>query len=35
VIYSDDRALLKLADGWITARRFEDEPYQMRLMDED
>ncbi len=35
VLYSDDRALLKLADGWIAARRFEDEPYQMRLMDED
>lgn len=35
VLYSDDRALLKLADGWIDAKRFQDEPYQMRLIDED
>ncbi|MDZ4769751.1 MAG: PIN domain-containing protein [Chloroflexota bacterium] len=35
VIYSDDRALLRLADGWIDARRFEDEPYQMRLIGDD
>jgi predicted nucleic acid-binding protein len=36
VLYSDDRALLRMADGWITARRFEDEPFQMRLIgDED
>lgn len=35
IIYSDDRALLKLADGWIAAKRFEDEPYQMRLIDDD
>ncbi|MBK8022058.1 MAG: PIN domain-containing protein [Chloroflexi bacterium] len=35
VLYSDDRALLRLAEGWISAKRFEDEPYQMRLLDED
>lgn len=34
VIYSEDRALIKLADGWIDAKRFEDEPYQMRLIDD-
>ncbi|MBL8132991.1 MAG: PIN domain-containing protein [Anaerolineae bacterium] len=35
VLYSDDRALIKLAEGWIAAKRFEDETYQMRLLDED
>lgn len=34
VLYSDDRALLRLAEGWISAR-LEDEPFQMRLLDED
>jgi len=35
VIYSADRHLLTLADGWIEAKRFEDESYQMRLIDVD